>query len=361
MSTDQPFSIDTYLSSMDVVSDDSFGSESGGATGIKSPLFETGYEGKIDYRVRQLSHSARELLSSCPRLYQLNRLRTTQRTIESLETSITFSFGHVVGEGIQQVMCGKSEDEVIWAMFQMWHVDLLEEDTKRAKSFWLAVIAIQKFIQLRSSGFLDEYDVMMYQGVFACELSFRIQFPDGFNYRGSVDCVLVHRQTSKILVLELKTTGFTSVNSATYKNSGQAIGYSIVLDHLVPDLSSYEVLYLVYKTKSFEFEPITFVKSYLQRALWLRELLLDIDTIKMYEEAEVYPMRGNACVRWGRDCEYIQTCGMSTQSLMSSGTAADLDTKEYQIDVSLLDLLNTQFSKTEDIATVPILSLESAS
>lgn len=316
------------------------------ATGSSAGWQEPGYEGSIDYRIRQLSYSSLLTLHSCPRKFQLYKLRTTHKAAESLKTTITFAFGHVVGDGIQKVFQGLSEDEIIWDMFLGWHTELWNADEKACKSFPEAVLAIKKLIALREQGFLADYEVVSFRGKPACELSFRISFPGGFSYRGHVDAVLRNTETGKIVVLEVKTTGVAgSINPATYKNSAQAIGYSIVLDKIFPELSSYEVLYLVYHTKTRDYEPLPFTKNYLQRALWIRELLLDIDIIEMYEATGVYPMRGESCVSFGRDCEYLNTCSLSTAYLTKPCTPADEDTLGYEIELTLQDLLESQMSK----------------
>ncbi len=318
-----------------------------GSSGISEPYFEPGYEGKIDPRIRQLSYSSLLTLHTCPRKFQLYKLRSTYRTEELLKSTITFAYGHVVGEGIQLALQGKTENEIIWQMFQMWHTpELFHADEKAKKDFWSAVIAVQRFISMRESGFLDEYELVYHDGKPACELSFRINFPDGFALRGYVDAVLRSKETGKILVLECKTTGLTTVNPASYKNSAQAIGYSVVLDVLYPGLSSYDVLYLVYQTTQREFHPIPFTKNFLQRALWIQELLFDIETIKMYEEAQIYPTRGESCFSFFRECEYIQTCHLSTEFLTKPCTEKEMDTEEYQVNIGLEDLLNSQLERS---------------
>lgn len=309
--------------------------------------FEPGYEGKIDPRIRQLSYSSLLTLHSCPRKFQLSRLRTTHKAEESLKSTITFSYGHVVGEGIQKILEGWTEDQVIWHMFLGWHTQsLFDCDEKLNKSFWTAIIAIQRLFSMRAGGFLNDYELVWHNGVPACELSFCVNFPDGFRLRGFVDAVLRHKTSGQVIVLECKTTGASTLNPATYKNSAQAIGYSIVLDVLFPDLSSYDVLYLIYQTKSQEFTTFNFTKTYLQRALWIRELLLDIEMIKLYSDAEVFPMHGESCVTFGRDCEYLQSCGLSTSYLTKPCKVEDLDTTEYQINLTLADLLEAQLEKT---------------
>jgi hypothetical protein len=157
---------------------------------------------------------------------------------------------------------------------------------------------------------------------------------------------LRHKITGEVLVLECKTTGSKSLSPTTYKNSAQAIGYSIVLDAIFDQLSSYQVLYLIYQTHSRDYTTIPFVKTYLQRALWIQELLLDIETIKLYESAGVYPMRGESCYNFFRDCEYLQSCTMSNTYITKPCTPEVEDKEVYQINLSLADLLENQLGKT---------------
>lgn len=353
MSSFTPDDLDSFLSAVEPVSDfagfdidgtDDIDGNDPARVGWKEP----GYEGTIDYRVRQLSYSSLLTLHSCPRKFQLYRLRTTHRSEEAIKSTVTFAFGHVVGEGIAAVFRGESDSAIIWNMFLGWDTDLAYVDEKLQKSIYTAIFAIQRLLAMRAAGFLADYELVYYNGQPATELSFSITFPDGFRLRGFVDAVIRHRVSGKVTVLECKTTGSVSLNPATYKNSAQAIGYSIVLDVIYPDLSSYEVMYLVYQTKSKEYTAIPFEKTYLQRAQWIRELLLDIETIKMYEEAEVYPMHGESCFVFFRECEYFNTCQLSTKTLTKPMTIEEVDTNDYEIVLSLNDLLETQLKKTSD-------------
>jgi hypothetical protein len=347
MSTES-FNFDSLLDTIEVDpgSIDRFdGEESGEFT--QGFFREAGYEGDTDYRIRQLSYSSLLLLHSCPRKFQLYKLRTTFREEERESQTITFAFGHLVGEAIQLALEGKSTTEIMWKMFLAWPVDIFARDDRQAKSLWEAYLALQRFLALRQQGFLKDYKLVYFQDKPACELSFAINLPGGYRYRGHVDAVLQHVITGKILVLECKTTSSKALNPSIFKNSAQAIGYSIVLDHLFKDLSSYEVLYLVYQTHEKDYVPIPFEKTYLQRALWIRQLLLDVDIIKMYEEAQIYPMHGESCVSFGRDCEYINHCTLSTKYLTKKATEKDLDMVEYQVTVNLLDLLDSQLERIE--------------
>lgn len=315
---------------------------------IKNAALAESAQVGIDYRIRQLSYSSLLLLHTCPRKYQLYKHRTEVVSIYDEIQEVTFAFGHVVGEAIQLVLEGVPKAEIVWKMFLGWHAPLMAENSKKSKSFWDAMIALERFISLRNSGFLEEYELVYYNGKPACELSFCITLPDGFRLRGFVDAVLRHKESGEILVLECKTTG-NNFSPSQYKNSSQAIGYSIVLDVLFPDLSSYEVLYLVYKTTDQTYTPIPFVKNYLQRAVWIKELLLDVEMIKLYETHDTYPMHGESCYSYYRDCEYLHTCTLSNKAILPEfDEHKHIDLTEYQINISLLDLITTQMEKTAD-------------
>jgi hypothetical protein len=341
----ESFSLSDFLSEVPATSVPPSVSESD-FTGEGQGIFrELGYSGNIDYRLRQVSYSSLLDLHSCPKKFQLKKLRSTYKTAELEKSTITFAFGHVVGDALQQVLMGTSFEDILFKMFLGWHTNLFAQDDKLAKSLFHAITAVERFIHLRETGFLDEYELVEHEGKPACELSFSISFPDGFRLRGFVDAVLRHKITGKVIVLELKTTGASRINPATYKNSAQAIGYSIVLDAIFPELSSYEVLYLIYQTKTRTYTPIPFPKSFLQRAIWIREVLLDLEIIKMYEEAEVYPMRGESCTNFERDCEFLNYCTLPTSAITKPCTPEEEDVTDYQIKISLEDLLDSQLSK----------------
>ena len=109
----------------------------------------------VDKRILNLSYSSLLELHSCPRKFQLYKLSATPDTLESAESSLTFTFGQVVGLGIQLAFQEFTEDEIIWQMFLNWKVDLFFENKKQNKNFWQAVSAVQQFIKMRESGFIS--------------------------------------------------------------------------------------------------------------------------------------------------------------------------------------------------------------
>jgi len=307
---------------------------------------------EIDPRLKLLSHSSRTLLHTCPRKYQLYRLSSQTAAadeIKETEQGVTFAYGTAVGVGVQSTLESKTEQQIYLDTFLSWDVDLLDETPRQKKSFWLAMFAVQKFISLRESGFLDEYELVYYKGKPAVELAFQILLPEDYRYRGFVDAVLKHRSTGEIMILECKTSSGTA-NSSTYKNSGQALGYSVVLDILFPEMSSYTVLYLVYETKSMSYKELPFTKSLLQRALWLQELLIDTQIITLYDSFDTYPMQGHSCFNFFRDCEYLGLCTLSTKNLTKPLTAELLskveeDLERYDFTVDFYDLIEAQIAK----------------
>ena len=69
----------------------------------------------VPARLKDLSYSSLLEFHSCPRRNQLNRLRVNQTKI----SSVTFSFGHVVGLGMQLSMQGKDWDSILFDCFLM--------------------------------------------------------------------------------------------------------------------------------------------------------------------------------------------------------------------------------------------------
>ena len=167
--------------------------------------------------------------------------------------------------------------------------------------------------------------------------------------RAATPALLRHKHTGEVVVLENKTSS-GDANPAYFKNSGQALGYSVVLDILFPKLSSYEVLYMVYETKNYEYVELPFKKSLLQRALWLQELLIDTQMIDLYESYKTYPMHGEYCYNFFRDCEYLSLCTLSTENLTKPLTQEILDkveedSEKYDFTVDFYELVEAQISK----------------
>lgn len=298
----------------------------------------------IDPRLTRLSYSGRNLLHSCPRKYQLSKI---SRTPYEAEDNVTLAFGTVVGLGIQSTLEDKDWNTIVFEMFLAWDLqDLYAEEVKSNKSFWTAIFAVQLFASIRK-GALADYELAYFNGKPAVELSFRISLMDNFTYRGYVDVVLRHRTTHKLLVLEVKTTGARYVNEAQYKNSSQALGYSLILDAFAPHESEYEVWYLVYMTTTQQFETLPFRKHYSDRAFWIQELIMDVERIKYYEEEGRYPSYGESCNDYFKPCEFFSNYTMSTGLLAIPYDNTMEDTVQYQFELSLMDIIQAQLDRKD--------------
>ena len=308
--------------------------------------------GQVDPRLARLSYSGLLDMHACPRRYQLNKLQA-EKADQDILTSVTFAYGHAMGEGIQQFLIERMRQPneaafqtAIWKMFLAWDCDLLEENDKQKKSFLRAVARMLQFKGLCEEGFLgDEYEVAMFNGKPAAELSFCIDLGDGFYYRGYVDLILRHKVTGQYLILELKTSSANYVNHWSYKNSAQAIGYSVVLDTIAPGTSSYGVQYLVDMTKLDRFEAFDFPKTFRQRVQWIQDLMWDkksiADMVGFYGNDGVWQVRGESCTDFGRVCDYMDVCGLDTANLVTPLTENQLtDPKEYQFNFTLQELLS---------------------
>ena len=264
---------------------------------------------------------------------------------EDWKSSLTFQYGHTVGEAIQETLvAGVSRDQIVLDLFTKWKCDLYEENIKQKKSFFHALAALYKFWAMQDDGFFADYEVASWDGKPAAELSFKILLPGGFTYRGYVDLVLRNKITGEYVILELKTNSARFVNSFMYKNSEQAIGYSVVLDKIEPGLTSYTVEYLEYLTYLEKWENFSFPKTYVQRAIWLRDRLWDTQIIEALVKQEgnygIWPVHGNHCVNYNRNCEFMDICHMPTDSLVEPLRESDLvEDVDYQFVINFEDLI----------------------
>jgi hypothetical protein len=323
-------------------------------TSLDEPLNireETGVKDSGDYPVhfnlRMLSHSAiTGLLHACPRKFEINRM--SKRAYDDDEAG-HLAFGTVVGNGVQEYLITGNLNRAIFRAFMDWNDSLDEmKAEKKGKTFWHAVRAIQLFEGFRKTA-LSEYELVWNDGIPACELGFDLDLGEGFHYRGKLDALLRNQRTKKLLVFECKTTGMNFVNEAMYKNSSQALGYGLIIDTLAgqwEEENDYDVLYPVYKTNSFEWEAMRFPKSNVARASWLQSILLDVRNISIYSSLEYFPMFGESCMAFNRQCQYFDTCTLSNETLGITDPFIKPDKEgEYPFKFDILQLIETQRGK----------------
>ena len=311
----------------------------------------------VDSRLKLISNSSIGSLHTCPRKYQLTKVSPDSIREKSVHTE----FGKMFGEGLQAILMGAPLEEAVLRAALQWTIDLDEE--LKDKSFWSAITAIENFSVIRTSTLLADYEVAYVEGKPATELNFSIALPNGYYYRGYIDIVMQHVTTGDYLVVDIKTTGAKYTDSRKFQNSPQAIGYSVVMDKVAPGLSSFDVLYYEYLTGLRKYTDHHFTIGHLQRAQWLRNLVIDTNIMEYYGQYEDWPMHGgSACIGYGRPCQFMDICTMSTASItggkMETEDARKYDTKwdydlgkavpvEYTVEVTFQELVDTQMDKLD--------------
>ena len=278
----------------------------------------------------RLSYSALEELHTCERKFQLNRLLAGDR---SREESPHLSFGSAFGTGVQSYLEHQDKER---ALFDCWlaYWPIAEDDKK---SQVRAHICLENAFHTLDN-LLMEYELVFFEGKPAVELSFRLDVDEKFYFVGYVDVILRHRFTNNYVIVEVKTTGLSILDvSPLYKNSGQALGYSIILDQIVgAEQAEYEVLYIVCQlgrtfTES-KIHLLPFNKTLLDRFTWFLTLGLDVKHLHEMAELGVYPKRGGSCLSFMRPCMHFGTCGLHS---FDTPKEIEEDTKEYQFTYDL--------------------------
>lgn len=305
----------------------------------------------IHPNLKLLSHSSEVVLHRCSRKYELYKLLPAP---VNADDNIDFAFGTAVGAGTQEYFVSHSLSKAMFAAFLAWPTFIDNEDgQKKKKTFWHALYAVEKFILLAKTE-LAKYELAVFDGRPSAELGFSIDFGNGYFYRGVLDMLLLDRDKKELIVYEGKTTGSYNVHEATYKHSGQSLGYSVVVDTIakmlgLTDSSSYSVKYCVYKTTSYEWEIFPFKKSHHQRALWIRNIMLDVQYIEERAAEQYFPMRGESCFDFFRPCPYFGFCEMSNEVIFRGKEIELVKDKEgkYTFKYSLKELIEAQLAKHE--------------
>lgn len=291
-----------------------------------------------DPRLKLLSYSSSLLLHSCPRKYQLQKLGTNARPVDN-STQLTFDFGHAIGDAVVSMLSGESFQNTLFRMFHTWPSHLFEENVKQKKSFFHAVQALELFQAAREDGLLEDYElVTLANGRPAAEVSIKIYLPGGYIERGYIDMILRNKYSGEYCVFDNKTSSARWMNSGTYANSMQALGYSVALRQIDPDHVpvNYTVFYLVWMTYLEKWIQFDFPKTIVQQAQWLQAKLWDVQTLERlretYGDYGIWPLHGEACMSYGRECQFMHECHMATEGVMKPLTQRSLDEFDSPLD-----------------------------
>lgn len=291
----------------------------------------------------RLSHSSLQTLHTCERKFQLDKLLVTE--VEK-EESEHFSFGHAFGAGVATYLVTQDANR---AMFEAWLAYWPEIETDK-KSVARCIAALEVAFP-RLDTILIDYEIAVFNGAPAVELSFKVTTDEDYYFVGHIDAVLRNRYTGQYIVFECKSTGLQLFDlSPLYQNSGQALGYSIALDRIAgKELSSYGVIYFVAQLpKDFvpKIQVFEWGKTLSDRLNWFISLSLDIKHLVEMRELGVYPKRGESCLQYNRPCKHFSTCTLHSADRLKP---IEEDTIEYQFTYSLQELIDDHVRRVTTI------------
>lgn len=269
-----------------------------------------------DYAIHpyRLSDSTMDTLNLCERRFHLDRMvANTERDVQARQGSPETVRGHAFGVGVQSYML---HGDIDLALYETWQAywPMLENPPKTFEARTLNNLLACKEImdKLRS-----EYRVATFNGQPAVELSFRLNLDERWYYVGYIDLVLQHIQEGTYAVFECKTTGFNHTDlTPLYRYSGQALGYSIILDQIAgAEQTDFTTLYFVCRDHPKNFVPdiytFPFKKTLLDRFKWFMTLGMDLNHLNSMMELGMFPMRKKGCVAFGRVCPHFGFCHMT--------------------------------------------------
>lgn len=295
-------------------------------------------------RVR-LSHSTMGLIRSCERRFQKAKLL---RSAAPRDESPAMSFGKGFGAGVQHYLVlrssgiaqGEALDAALWVAWASYYPSLEDERRFQERAISLLIRSVP-FLEAR----LREYDIAEFNGKPASELSFCLNISERYYYVGYVDLILKSKESGRFHVVDIKTTSLRSLDLRPhYKNSGQGIGYSIVLDSVVgQDLATFDVSYWACKLGSAkdsiyipEWVDMNFPYTIKDRMDWFLTTYLDVNYITALEQMTAYPKRGQSCMSFNRVCNFYHEC---SETALDQPQVYTPDEIEYDFTFELADLL----------------------
>ena len=297
------------------------------------------------------SYSTFQNLHRCERYLQLSKLEQNRTVIiQPPEENVDFAFGRAIESGVQSAFLGKEKHQIWFDMFMAWNMSLDTIHPKGyAKTFTDAVIAIDQFLYIKTQLF-NEWELAYFNGKPAIELALCMDLENGYWYLGHADIILYNPLSGEYRVLEIKTTARTFLDAAMYKNSDQALGYSVFLDSVAQDkerTATFEVFYLVFATPKSTWTIFNFTKTRSARAGWINTILLDIQRINIYKAAGYWPKRGGSCFDYNRACKYFDSCDLDANHFNETGDFAyvgeeELSKHQFDFRFKLSEIIATQ-------------------
>lgn len=289
----------------------------------------------------RLSHSTLGLLHSCERKFQLSRLLDANDTRD--ETSST-TFGTAYGIGVADYFVHQNQDQAVYRCWMAYN----EEYQDSKKNMLKSLVALRKSFALIDK-LLEEYEVAVFNGKPAVELSFCIYIDGVYYFVGYIDLVLRHKATGVYYIVDAKTTGLALDNlDVLYRYDTQLLGYSIVLDAIAGEnLASYSVMYFSAKIARDWYpvvRPYVYNRTLMDRLDWFATLDMDVDKLRHMAKHDLYPKRKTSCNAWNRVCPHFQYCGLHDAF---PPKIMPVDDVEYDFYFNLDELVQTHIERVQ--------------
>lgn len=289
----------------------------------------------------RLSHSSRDTFLTCERKWQLDKLLTAGYRDQDSEHTV---FGRAYGHGVAHYLTYQNKEQ---ALYETWKMYWPEIETDK-KDMAYCIIALNNSFE-KLDRILETHEIAVFNDKPATELSFRLNISPSYYYVGYIDAVLRNRSTNQYSVFECKSTGLQLLDlDPVYKNSDQALGYSIVLDKIAgADQTDYSLLYFIARLqKNYQVEvlPKYYSKNLQDRLRWFLSLALDVERWKLCEQLNVYPLRGQSCLKYNRPCKYFNECHMTALDRLAERKEDDI---VYDFVYSLDEVLADHLSRVK--------------
>lgn len=289
-----------------------------------------------------LSYSKLNLLSACPRKFELQEIQNCGESFSSVDTD----YGHFVGAGIQGLFqfSGNLPRALVYA-FSFWNQELDAIKPRDNKYLGTAVRAVEYFAEVYYPSLLSSGYRYWPHGI---ETFFLIHLTEKYFFQGHVDLILLNPEGA-LELFEIKTSTY-AIHEFSWANSSQTNGYLAMLPFLAQKYNlpfSTRVNYLIQNPKeifnpdeSCGYKILPFDKTVEDGIEWVQSTLLRTIQLDSYFEYNLFPKEGKSCYEFYRPCQFFGVCGLRSLSPETTSRYAIKDISSIEIVVTLDQLLN---------------------
>lgn len=246
-------------------------------------------------------------LHRCEREFQIEELLQNDRV---RVTNSILTFGHAWGEGIMEYLQYGDLDRAVYHTWRSYWPQIEDENRVEEICFHGLKCAKPKLDTIRM-----DWEVAEFNGKPARELGFHLDINERFYFQSMMDGVLRHKREGYLAVLENKHThSWLDDITPMWKNSSQALMYSIVLDKIAEQaLAVYNLHYFVGQFIARELPKVRihhfeWKKTMLDRLNLFLALGMDVSHLQQMVDINLFPMRGHSCLRYNRQCPHFGVC-----------------------------------------------------